>query len=814
MKKELRFSAKIDTQEFDRALSKMQQQLKEIYRSSDITQVAAQNTQRLRQIGIDPGRMAVDQPQAKIAEAKERRELDLFIKQQIRDQEKLSKQLQEQKNFLENQLKVARELKKLGEDRAKQEENVVKAKKEISKIESEIQSKEKAKEAALKQRGVPGLSEFGERLYDIAQRRGVSGALRALPTAAGMAYRASPVGFISGVAGGVGAAMGAAGSAIQAGGRLYGEYMGLPAQTTLQSGAAQAVYNRELESALGGRAYEQFFYAEEKRKAKEQAREAVKGARVSQGTGVFGRALIQGGIGAAGGAAVGAGIGTIVPIGVTSAVGGIVGGIAGGAAGFARGFGTEGLGLLGIGPYGKAREASFQRMEAEKYEQLFAAQKELSPLKKLSFQDFQKNFQQDLQLQRSLGLSDKGLQEMYTGVTGEGFTRANTRRMAESILASGGSTLGARQGAGLGLKLERDYDLTNAPQLLGRLTGVSGGAAAAEKMLAGIFTASVKEGLDKSEFRAENRKFTETVAEKIYSLGAADPAAAALIAAREASGITDKTTRGLEAARSASQFMSGIEKQTEGVGAVLEMGTYLKDPGLSRLARTRSGASALAAIEGYSMEQIMAMPSEQKLYLERATGQKFEDIYKTLAQGKDIKTTAGVPELSGVIADLRKGQSANMTDYVGFQAKRGEAEMMLSASYKIDMPTAKAAVSMLEKQPGLSFTEAVEQAKQAKLPPPVGGEKRTGDIVEEQAAAMDKANIVLRDQFTPNIRAAADEAKAFATVLPNLLTEIKKLAAIGATVETQKQVVKQIQENLGASSVQETASKPSESKSN
>jgi hypothetical protein len=115
--------------------------------------------------------------------------------------------------------------------------------------------------------------------------------------------------------------------------------------------------------------------------------------------------------------------------------------------------------------------------------------------------------------------------------TEAGFTRDMTRDMMISILGAGGSTRAARELAPRALMYQRDYDITNANQLLGRISGTIGGAVQSEQSLIRILAEGQKQGLDKSEFREENRKFTQSVADAVYRVGARDEFGAGGVAA-------------------------------------------------------------------------------------------------------------------------------------------------------------------------------------------------------------------------------------------------------------------------------------------
>jgi hypothetical protein len=752
MKKEIRFSAKLDTQEFDRTVDALQRKIKEIYRGSDIGRLAQQNQERLSRAGLGPAPSAQDRARTEQADAKARRENDQFIKQQIRDQEKLAKTINSQVEEMKKLQKLQKDLVKDSDQYKKNQEEISKLEKQTAIDRAQMAAKEVAVSNALDQKTATGTGGF-DRLSQAYNKGGFGGAARA-------GRRMIRQGWgnldFAGRARVIGSAIGAAGTAAE----MYGGYQMLGAETTLNRGAAQAVQNRIFSNLFGQRGYEEKLFAPERQKAVEESKEYIQGKKIKD-TAVDVLKVL----GVATAATLGASLG---PVGAV-----VAGGVAAQMLGVGADTATNLAGVVGIGRYGEARDARYQREQKEKMEQLFEANKEMDPLKKKMSEYFAENMIPNLMNQRLLGLSDEANRDFNLGITGQGFTTQMGRQAAQNIIGAGGSTRGARDAAGLALRMERDFDLTNASQLLGKITGVTGSSSAAEKSLAGIMSASMKEGLDKSEFRQENRKFTETVAEIIHKTGAADPFAAALIAERQAKFLADKTPRGMEAGAKASQFLNNLQSQTSGIGSVLEMGAMLKTPGLSKL-----GPAGLTALSGYSMDDLMAMPDTQKAYLERTTGMSFEDIVNSVGGAKDIKFTGQAPDLYNTVQKARALENQKPTtkaeaDVLEDQKRQleGKGITELGAYFGLKGPEAKSLFEYVRTNPNASFDDIQKRAEEAKKVMDKGklpGEQRAGDQVISSQATMEGMLLDLEKSFRPQVQGAA-------TDMQNLRTSVKGL---------------------------------------
>ena len=93
MKKELLISAKFDTSDFDKSVERMQNRLKDLYAPADMVRAQSQTDSRLKQAGLGGERPGVSHEQYQKTAMNTRRELDGYIKEEVKNQEKLSKMI-------------------------------------------------------------------------------------------------------------------------------------------------------------------------------------------------------------------------------------------------------------------------------------------------------------------------------------------------------------------------------------------------------------------------------------------------------------------------------------------------------------------------------------------------------------------------------------------------------------------------------------------------------------------------------------------------------------------------------------------------
>lgn len=538
MKKSLEISAKFDTSDFDRSVADMQRKLKDLATPADLTKAMAQTAARLTQAGIGvTGPSQIVQERAAI---QHRKDLIAYSKDEYRKQEELSKQVYEKNDSL----------KKLLDKQA----ILTKGSKEYLEIEKQITQVEKNRND-IKQKALEAGIRATNAAHDIIQPSG------------GNFWKTT--GKISNTVGEVGGAALVIGKVME---RLAGEPMRLE---SAKATAIKQTTGQDLSQIYAGRAPFEAAYMPERGKASAIATEKSDTMRVVDTVKALG--------------------------GVAALVGAVV-------ATWASG-GTLGAAILGAGGLGelmtdRTRERALSylpnalggREHGEKYEQLLAAErakdfrqvledlKDQDPQKKLTIEDFEKNYQRNVQSQRTLGLSNKGFygQGGFLQRSAEaGFTAESAIQMGQQIVGAGGSARTGNQ-AQFGLQMQRS-GITNAAQVLGNLGGSMQSPDASKQAVINILSEAFKIGLDNSDYVEETRRFTQTASEMISKTGAVRGEDQDRIASMLGMFVGEKTVSGIGNAKTANEEFQQRGSQTGGRRGVMRFAEARRDPNLGRL---------------------------------------------------------------------------------------------------------------------------------------------------------------------------------------------------------------------------------------
>lgn len=273
-----------------------------------------------------------------------------------------------------------------------------------------------------------------------------------------------------------------------------------------------------------------------------------------------------------------------------TSVNGMVGRL-GGDASDIMDFISPGSGSATIGRITKPFEQAYQsqqgQTEMERAQQEYTAKIQSDPLKMAAVNKFSQNYMRDLQSQRMMGLSDQG----YFGAGGfqermnkGGFNEELGLGMAGQIQGAGGSTRAMSGLAQTGLQAQRGFDLTNAGSVLGRISSSAGGDKSSEQIFRKLMEEAIKSGLDKSEFREEQRRFADAASDILSNSGVKTAADAAQVL----SGFSkfmggEPTVKGIEGAKGAFEQFQGISSQTSGRMGALKMASFMQNPKLRKL---------------------------------------------------------------------------------------------------------------------------------------------------------------------------------------------------------------------------------------
>lgn len=528
--KKLKISADFDDTAFKNGVKKAMEELNKISRDPRRMEMQAQLDQRLKSLGY--GGLPGSPDYEKTVQARKKNE-------------------QEQKRYVQDLLKEQQRLHDLEEKVSKRK---ISSKEQEKKLEQDIkkikdaQIENEGKLSAATEKKVRTLKELFQNIEKEFKAGGISGLREAW---AGMS-RPEKIGFGATAIGGVLGALGAG-----------AEYMSKRNidMLSMQGSAIAQTTGRQFAQARSGEYVFESMYGGDRQKAKEEAASARK-----WGTAADILALV-GGVAA---------VAAAIPTGGASL--GIGGALMGGAGLLAAGS-TIGKGILDPEKYRAYRS----EQEAQDFNRALEALHEKDPVRKDAIERLRNTSVRDLNMQRMLSLKDKdyyGPQGFLLQQMGGQFTDEMVTQASKNILSAGGSTAMAKESA-FALRAERGLDLTNAPQLLGMLSGTQGIPETSKKTLIDIFA----RGFDSSKYAEENRKYMEAVTEEIYKGGTKDQAAASAIAELMRSTVKGEapTMREIQAGKGAFQAFQAAGTAQKGFLGAMNIASAMGDPLLSQI---------------------------------------------------------------------------------------------------------------------------------------------------------------------------------------------------------------------------------------
>jgi hypothetical protein len=589
VKKELLIAAKFDTTEFDKSVESMQKKLKDIYAPVDMIKSQNMTNQRMQQAGL--GGMSQPTQEAFVkATQQSRREFDALIREQTQGQERLTKLIAKREERLKALQDQQNQMVKGSKEELEVKERIARVEENNFRLRELYKQRDQALNQALDARNksaprdIPGL-------LDQFRHGGFRHGMSQIPGA----FRQNPWGMGGALAAG-------AGGLLAGGSELYRSFAGMPIRTEQATGSAvQGVLGRDVQNIYGRRSAFENMFGEERARASQMALEKLRANKIADATGLAGNLLMIGG-GAAGaiagagkGGALGAAAGSVVP-GLGNAAGGIAGGIVGALPGLAAA-GTGLYNLMGderqrslmLSPFSQSAsnnyKATLAQEMAQDYQSSLEAQKNQNPFKTQAIQEYEQNFTRNLGMQRMMGLGNEGFYGdqgfMRKGINA-GFTPDMAMDMAAGIQGSGGSTRMMRDST-FGLQMQRGFDLSNAGQVLGTLSGGLGGSETSRQASIKILAEGMKQGLDDSQFAEENRRFTQAAAEIITRSGATGESDFDRIASTFGKFLGENTNKGIEAAKGAYEQYQQISSSTTGPRGVMRAAGFLKDDKLKNL---------------------------------------------------------------------------------------------------------------------------------------------------------------------------------------------------------------------------------------
>jgi len=625
MKKELIIQAKLDSQEFDASFARMNQKLKEAYSASDLSRAQAQTAQRLESQGFRGLMSPASKDQMDRDSRAQRRELDAFIRDQSKQQEKAVSDYKKQLDSLREMRKEYEQLVKLGREDSALKEKIANTEKRAQSDSEQYRARDRAINQALDDRA--GMQpSAGQRMGTAFGRGGFGGAMRAAGRIGPMGLLGMAMPSISGL-----------GTALQMGSEAGRVYYSANRQAELAAGsAAQNLVGRDVNDVFAGRTSRMQIYAPERARAIGSALAEERGQRRMDTLGAVGSAA---GIGAgayAGLAAAGAATGgaALVAAGVIAAGGALY-----------KLFTDDVVRnkLLGsLGPEGnrfqRAYEMSRSTEMAKNMRDTLEAMENQDPLKKAAMDEFYANYKGNLAGQRRLGLSDADFYNrggfLDRGMQA-GFTREDTLGASDQILGAGGSTRMARSSL-MSLRLMRNMDLTNAGQIMGQISGTMGSAESTKQATISIIAEGMRIGLDKAEFAEEQRRFVAAAADVVSRSGARSLENAQMVAGGLSPFMTETTTQGIAAGRAAYEELQGRSNQYQGPRGAMQAAAILRDENLKNMTLDQR-----ASFASMSEEQIRAGGAQVEAMAQQS-GLSLQDF-----QARAIQVKRGATFLRG-----------------------------------------------------------------------------------------------------------------------------------------------------------------------
>lgn len=577
MKKELEISAKFDTSDFDRAVETMQRKLKDIYAPSDMVRAQQQTQQRLQGVGMG-GSMSQPTQDAYVRSTQQgRRELDQLIREQAVGQEKLGKLVAQRTEKLEKLKEQQNQITKGSKEELDIKEKIVRVEENLMRQRQSYLSRNEALNKAIDSKNKPPGSE-------------------------------TPMGPLSSGPGGhIGRTLAAIGTLATIVPALYKDITAAPIRSEASYGnAMQGTVGRDVGTVYGRRSAFESMYTRERSIAAKQAMEKMDSDRTADKMSLgLNAGLVAGG--AAGGISTSfTGIGALLGLG---AVGKGLHGM----------FGNERSRSLAFSGYSNNSKNRYESILAEdaakNYQTSLEGQKNQNPYKTAAIGEYEGNFMRNLGAQRMMGLGNQGFYGkggFMSGATSNGFTPEMSLDMAQSIQGSGGSTR-AMRGATFGNQLSRSMDLTNAGQVLGTLSGGVGSNEATKQATVKILAEGMKLGLDDSNFREENRRFTQAVAEVVARSGAQGQSDFDRTASGFSRFVNENTNKGIDAAKGAYDQYQEISSSVTGPRGVMRAAGFMKDPNLSKLSTMQKQALMQVPEEQLNESNILVQGAANEL---------------------------------------------------------------------------------------------------------------------------------------------------------------------------------------------------------
>lgn len=453
---------------------------------------------------------------------------------------------------------------------------------------------------------------------------------------------------------------------------------------------------------------------------------------------------------------------------------------------------------FGLGTEGMKREIDSEQqkerasIQAEQFEALKNGPEGL--MRSAVASRYLQNSGRDLDFQRQTGLSNSGFRGpggFLSNAQDAGFTDVQGMGMASSIMGAGGSTRSATGNATLGLQAQRNLDMTNSGNVLGKLSGSMGSSGATGESFVKLLAEGTRVGLDGSEFRSENRKFVETAADIISKSGTQSGAGVDQILSQFGKFFGDKTMTGQEAGKNAFDIYRDTSMATSGPRGTMRAAGMLTDPTISKLSRDSREALFNMPIDQLTPDNpaIIAMAQQAKtspealIKAQNGITSSSSNLFKNSDMARDslakVKSKYGVSSSIGFQGPL---SSSAYDEIQGALGQSNIAQIKEHPELGQNQRTASAYSEALSRGDAQSQNKALEDATRQKLTGPGQGraEDETNRLQAEASRLANQLFVSIKDSIVP----ASDAVKTFANDINNLVAAIKSGVPAGAAINT------------------------------
>ena len=420
---------------------------------------------------------------------------------------------------------------------------------------------------------------------------------------------------------------------------------------------------------------------------------------------------------------------------------------------------------------------------------------------------FLKDWRGNLAFQRKTGQTENEFRKFLDGVTGAGFEHEQGMAASSNILGAGGSSRAANGLAGFALQMGRQFDLTNADQAIGKISGQVGTSEMSKEALIKIQAEGTRIGVNQSEFREENRKFVEMAAGVLNQSTATSASGIDQIVSTFGKFMGDRTTTGMEAGKSAYEAYQRQSNTQTGPSAIMRAAGMMRDPILNQLSEEDKASLFTLNQADVNVDDpgIRAMAKKHKMSPEELVNAYHKVQNSSMFQRKS--TDIAISRLSK--AYKNQGPVASGDAY-----GTGLEEISQAEGEAINKMPLEQAGSVLNRKGQTELAKGVasgDNIKVSKLLEQQTKEKaesnastgRPSDDMERQQAEANRLTNGLFSTFKDSIVPASDAVEKFAGAISKLL------AAMSGTPEEKAAALKAFNEHyqMGPSN-QSTAGPP------